>query len=57
MTVRKPGQPHKGWKSAAKKTLSDGTIYAAVRRGDMSDTERRELDEAVDTALSSQDRT
>lgn len=36
--------------------LSDGAIYAAVSRRDMSDAERRELDDAVASALSLEDR-
>jgi hypothetical protein len=56
MRPRKQGQPHRGWKSSAKKTLSDGAIYAAVSRNDMSDMEQRDLDAVIDTALSSADR-
>jgi hypothetical protein len=48
---RKQGQPRKGWKSSARKTLSDGAIYAAVSQSDMSEDERRDLDLAIDQAL------
>lgn len=51
MRPRKPGHPHKGWKSSTKKTLSDGAIYAAVSRKDMTEEEQRELDLAIDQAL------